>query len=422
MSGRFKIIVLSLGVILTGVLLWTILGKETPKKVRVRSLERNVQLPENRSTGPTAALEPLEQKKSRADLFIQKVLKGDLEEAMAEVLDYFDELNDVEIEKVGNFLQSLGNWEQAVEIWRKGLEREPGRFDWKRNLTASLIRAGEVTAAVQASEEILAEGTDPEKAFSDHQVLASQWVESGRPEEAVRLMEEAVRHFPGDSRYQTELGLAYVENGQSDLARGIFQKRLEKNPNDPDAHFGLGVVARVSGNTDKALSSLNRALQLDPDHPDAKFNTAEILAFERGEKGTVAEKYLAERYYSELAQQHPDNPDLQNGLAAVYLFSGRTAEAIGIWEQMSQRMPEESVVHSNLSEAYLSANRPEDAIAAARRAMQIDPENSDAYFQLGNAELAKGNSRAGIEAIRRAAELSPEDVTYRRKLQELEVP
>lgn len=425
MSRRIKATLAATLAVLVLLFVWWVFleGRPRPKverSVRPRPIGRAVKLtPVTPVSRPLGRDSPPVVRASRVETLIQKIAGGAVEEAMAELLYFFDDLPTPEIQEVGLFLHGRGLWEQAAEIWRKLMEREPDQQLWRRYLTIALIRGGESQEAAEAVMGLFSGATDTQQVVADYQLLSGQWLDSGRPEEAVRLLEQARIQFPENPLLQTELGLAYVENEQVDRAKEIFEKRLAANPNDPDAHFGLGVVARVEGDPDQALSRLNQALQLNPDHPDAKFNMAEILTFERGEKGTVAEKYLAERHYADLIQRYPDDPDLQNGLAAVYLSSGRTTEAIGIWEQVAQALPAESVIHSNLGEAYLKANRPDDAVVASQRALELDPDNSDAYFFLGNANIAKGNREAGLRAIQRAVELSPSDATYQKRLSEL---
>lgn len=249
--------------------------------------------------------------------------------------------------------------------------------------------------------------------------VGNQMIEEGKTKEAIELYTEALGRFPNDPALKRELGFAYAEDGQIAEAKKIFEERLSEDPKDPDARFGLGVTERLSGNYNKALGHLNEALRVNPGHPDAKFTMAEILTFDRQGEGTVAEKYLAERFYTDLLKGSPDDVEAQNGLAAVYLNSGRADEAVGLWEDMVQKNPDETVLVSNLSEAYLAANRPNDAVQASQKALEIDPNNGDAYFFLGNAEMARGNQQAGLDAIRRAAELEPNNPIYQAKLKEL---
>lgn len=235
----------------------------------------------------------------------------------------------------------------------------------------------------------------------------------GEPAEALDSSEGGAQ---GGDVFET--ALAAMEEGRTEEARRLLQKRLAENPNDPQAHLGLGIVERLEGHPDQALARLNESLRLDPTNVDAKFNAAEILTFEKPNAGAL-EKAEAEKHFADLLQEHPDHYDLRNGLAAVYLQSGKVDQAIQIWEGLSRDAPEESLAHSNLSEAYLEAGRIEEAIAASQKALQADPNNSDAQFHLGMAALAQGDRRAAAEAIQKAEELEPDNPEYEEKLKEL---
>lgn len=288
---------------------------------------------------------------------------------------------------------------------------------------------GPDSAATAASEESAEDASEKTPAVSDadttvlnYRNVSEQLIREGKTQEAVQLYLDAVGKDPSNPALRIELGFAYIENGQLDLGRQTFEQRLQDDPNDPDARFGLGTIEKLNGNIEKALANFNEALRIDPEHIDSKFNMADTVTFDRKQQGTVIEKYLAERYYNDILKEMPDDIDAQNGLAAVYLSTGRVNEAVTLWEDLANKNPGESILMSNLGEAYLAANRPEDAFRSAQKALEVDPENSDAYFFLGSAEIASGNMQAGIEAIRHAAELEPDNPDYQKKLQELGPP
>lgn len=257
------------------------------------------------------------------------------------------------------------------------------------------------------------------KGFEDYKSSADRLIAAGNTTEAIQVLQDALFESPDDQRLQTELAFAYIQDDQLEVAKQVFEKKMAEDPNDPEAHLGLGVIDRLSGNVDSALSKFNEALQIDPDNADAKFNMAETLTYERGQSGSAAEKFLAEKYYQDLLQQHPNHPDIQNGLASVYLGTGRTDKAIDVWEKTVLENPNDSILLSNLSEAYIEARRLDDAIVNSQKALENDPNNSDAYFFLGSAEVKKGNQQQGLEAIQKAIELEPENPSYQRKLREL---
>ncbi len=267
----------------------------------------------------------------------------------------------------------------------------------------------------RATSEPMSFARPPSRAMEDFTpapVAGFSEMMEGEPAEAIEAEEGA----PGGDVFAS--ALAAMEEGRTDEARRLLQKRLAENPNDPQAHLGLGIVERLEGHPDQALARLNESLRLDPTNVDAKFNVAEILTFEKPNAGAL-EKAEAEKHFVGLLQEHPDHYDLRNGLAAVYLQTGKVDQAIQIWEGLSRDAPEESLAHSNLSEAYLEAGRIEEAIAASQKALQADPNNSDAQFHLGMAALAQGDRRSAAEAIQKAAELEPGNQEYEEKLKEL---
>lgn len=307
--------------------------------------------------------------------------------------------------------------EESNRSLSKSVVKRIGDFSGKRD-SILIDEESEQNFNAVTTDETGDEETEGE-AKERIQIGAQRLLRGGLAGEAIAMYEEALLKFPNDPRLQGELGLAYLENGERDRAQELFQGILSRNPDDLGARFGLAVIGRLEGQYEQAIEAFREILTRDPENRDAKLNVAEIIAFEHQNGRTPEAIAQAENYYEELLQQHPDNPDLHNGMASVYLASGRLNEAIAEWEQMSKEYPQESILLSNLGEAYLAAGRIQDVVDTSLKALAIDPKNSDAYFFLGQAELARGNQEEGKAAIFKASDLDPQNLPYREKMQKL---
>src|SRR5690349_7811961 len=74
-----------------------------------------------------------------------------------------------------------------------------------------------------------------------------EYYESGRIEEAIVYLKEAVKISPEDADVQYTIGLAYYQKRNIEESIGCFQKAIQINPNDTDSRYYLAVVLYEKG-------------------------------------------------------------------------------------------------------------------------------------------------------------------------------
>lgn len=93
----------------------------------------------------------------------------------------------------------------------------------------------------------------------------------GRFEEAVILLEEAVRLVPNKADYRLLLAMAEAKiPALRKKAELDFLKVQELEPWNAEAYVGLGLLYKEEGLIIKATKQWRKALEIDPDHPIAK--------------------------------------------------------------------------------------------------------------------------------------------------------
>lgn len=183
-------------------------------------------------------------------------------------------------------------------------------------------------------------------------------------------------------------GFQQIQNGELPEAEELFTEHVRLYPLDPEGHFGLGVVYRMEESFEQSVEEFAKTLLLDPGHLRAKYQAAEMLTFQmKGDYET------AELLYQEILEEVPEERSAINGLASVYLSTGRADEAISLWEDLRTEMPDQPGLAKNLAEAY---------------------------FIKGNQLTEAGDSGAAAEWVSKAMELNPGDPVYEAKWQELE--
>jgi HEAT repeat protein/TPR repeat protein len=99
-------------------------------------------------------------------------------------------------------------------------------------------------------------------------------VQSGRLEEGIAVLEQAIELDPNNATAHINLGFAYAKKGWLDQAIKEHKRAIELDPKDANAHSHLGNVYYDRGWFEQATAEYKRAIELDPDDATAHFNLA----------------------------------------------------------------------------------------------------------------------------------------------------
>lgn len=186
--------------------------------------------------------------------------------------------------ELGESLARLGRFDEALEALR----------ECERTAPVIVIEAecaesqGQVDRALELLQEALAVDRRhlPAKLKRGALLLLE-----GRSDEAVAVLEDAVRQAPYSSQAHFSLSQAYSRRGERDKAEIQLRLRREaekdeqlfpelhkvaaEKPNDPEVRYQLGILARKLGKPDLARMWFRSALAIAPRHPQARAALAE---------------------------------------------------------------------------------------------------------------------------------------------------
>jgi tetratricopeptide (TPR) repeat protein len=195
-----------------------------------------------------------------------------------------------------------------------------------------------------ASEEIPASATAEELNEAGAAALDAQ-----KPEQAILLLNSAIKLDPKQKTVLDNLGLAYLRINQwSDAAR-TFKQQIELDSRDPQANEYLGVAYSKLNRFDEAEAAFHRQIEINPLDSLALSSLGELL--------------LDQQKYSEAATQLdkaavliPSDPMLKINLARALVKTGKQQEAINTFQEAVRLSPKPAVWNSaayNLAEADL---------------------------------------------------------------------
>jgi Flp pilus assembly protein TadD len=132
----------------------------------------------------------------------------------------------------------------------------------------------------------------------------------GRPEEAVKELQAAVKLAPNEAESHFKLALAWNELGDSAKALAELEAAVKLNPRHARAQYNLGLARNAAGDSTGAIEALLAAETADPHDPAIPYARATIQA----QLGRFDEARQAARRALELDPQFTDAAKLLSQL------------------------------------------------------------------------------------------------------------
>jgi len=302
---------------------------------------------------------------------------------------------------LGNAHKALGNFEQALECYRRSLLVSPEYLPALYNLALALRdldRLEEAEHYFRRAQRVAPGDTDVLVNIGG--ILCKRT----RFAEAAELFRDALRLAPDDFRHWLLLGNACRQVPRElDEAVRCLRRCLELAPACADGYFELGMAYRGLGDAQEAAAAFARALELQPDSPDALTEMAGIQV----EAGRFEE---AAGYYRAAIRCRPDSAPAYNLLGCVLTRPGTLDEAVDCLRKAISLRPDYADAHHNLGNAWRSRGARAEALQCFEEANRLRP--GDAIIQeailcekqelcdwAGLEEIVAGRRRSVVERV-----------------------
>jgi tetratricopeptide (TPR) repeat protein len=231
----------------------------------------------------------------------------------------------------GEAAMQMGQWQQAEELLRQGLDASPDDPELRRQLAEALWHRGNAS-------------------------------------EAMSHAAAAVRLKPGDATLAVRVGEMALASGAHEAALQRAEESLRIDPRLASAWALRGRAFRKTNQPDRALADLQRALVIEPANQSVLLELA-LMYREQGDHARclTTMHHLHDAYSP---GEEPQDTLLLEGLTLMEL--NRPLQASEVLLMATQRGPANADLLYHVAQAKSAAGQPELAAAALQQALTVD--------------------------------------------------
>ncbi len=278
-------------------------------------------------------------------------------------------------------------------------QKEVGEIDEKKRREKEEIIAKAETLTFEQAKSTLV--PDPYVMFG----LGLKREEQKKFDDAEKFYSYTIELKPDFTQAWVNLAELKGKTGKYDEKIKILENAMKIIPRDPLIWASLASAYADIGNTEKAESKVKDAIK--------EIGMSKEIAKSLGYIFFKSERYsLALFVYQDLQAKYPDDPDPYFLAGEIYFKVGNCLKAIQHYSN-GLKLKKDKIIMNNLGLCYFKLNAIDDAQKVFEEIISIDKEFLQAYVHLGIIYKRKGEFEKSAQMYKKALEIqqSP-DILY----------
>jgi tetratricopeptide (TPR) repeat protein len=271
----------------------------------------------------------------------------------------------------------------------------------KTTLTSAIaeVRAGRLDEAARMLE---GDGGAALKTAVGQNIRGDIFLKQGRPREALKAFDAAIRLAPSAAEGYGNRGVALQELGRLEEALAAEDRALRQRPEYATAHFNRGNILKALDRNADAVAAYGKALKAQPAFAEAFLNRGMVLlSLDRPLEG-LADFGRALDLKQDLAAAHL-------GRASAHRDLGQHDAALAAVDIALGLEPDNREAAHARCGLLFSAERYGEALAAADELIAGEAADAAAQAARARALLKLGRLVEGLDAADEAVRLAPND-------------
>jgi tetratricopeptide (TPR) repeat protein len=294
-------------------------------------------------------------------------------------------------------LLGLEQTDDAQTDLRKTIQIEPGFARAHRVLGMLLLDRG----ITEEARNELGKAVELDPKLKGVRVFyASSLVKSGNPTAAIEQLHIAIEQGEADAVSYALLGLAEERASKKIEAMADYSRAIEMSPGQVTAHEGRARLHELNGDLAKAIEDFTAAYKTAP-----SLETALKLA---GLYIASGQSQAAIGIYRDLVRERPDDLNLRVDLLRLMADNGQADEARRQVAALVQSQPRNARLLI-LAGDILAKDDPTTAAGYYRTACEVDSTNNESRVRLGAALVRSRHFEDSLPILQKAVEVDPEN-------------
>lgn len=170
-------------------------------------------------------------------------------------------------------LQRNTVWQDERTLWLDAAMKSPQKPRPHLNLAIAYLNHDQTALAIEAARR----GVELKPDYAAFRVLGSAYLDAGRIDEAIPILEKALELNPNGLQARLYLGRAYARQGRYDLALVRYQELLQRASTNAKLHVESGAIFLQAGHKQEAMALYRKALELNPRWAEPFLTLAALL-------------------------------------------------------------------------------------------------------------------------------------------------
>lgn len=297
----------------------------------------------------------------------------------------------------GYAFQKEGRLDEAIEYYRRAMEKAPNFVDARNNLALVLKLQGKLDEAVDYYRQALQ--IEPKNA-DVHYNLGNALQSLGKLDEAISHYYQVLKTKPQHTYTHLNLANALSTQGKFDEALSHYRQVLKVKSLEAIAYNNIGTILEPQGKLDEAIDCYSRALRIKPDFPEARYNLIYAFASQHNLDEAIS-------YYRQVLHINLEDAEVHNSFGMGLLSRGKFDEAINQFHLALQAKPDFVEAYRNLALLFESQGKLEEAVIHYRKVLQFKPDDIELHLKVGNLLASQDKLDEAIGHFSQALRLAP---------------
>ena len=235
--------------------------------------------------------------------------------------------------------------------------------------------------------------------------LASAYVRQGKPDDAVTMLKDMIKRFPGNTQFLILLGQAqlaknneaealqtfkevvaqqpknpasykaladlYTRQKKFDAAADVLQAGLKELPADSTLRLSAAAVQILKGDHDAAIAQYEAILKDQPNSAVAINNLVSLLLDYRSDKESLDRAFTLSD-----ALKNLNVPQFRDTVGWAQNKRGDIKTSVSTLEKAAEKLPSLAAVHYHLGMSYAAEGLPDKSAEELKKALALEPDGT----------------------------------------------